>query len=246
MLSWPFQIAFAFLGQQFRPLLLVSMVMVMVATYIAGKFVFKDGFANAGWSWGKPKNYLMAFGLALFLWALPSLVEVLTGRNTPANLSVTGILPLFLFSFFVTLIPAFGEEFGWRGYMLPRLKERYTTRKALLLHGFITWFWHLPFLLVIGTQSGGNLLISIPAVLFISLIPTIMHAIVFAYFWSSSGSITVATVYHSAFDEVRDTLEEQVGFGSLVQPWQMISLTILGGVILWKANWKNTEKKTRK
>ena len=67
-----------------------------------------------------------------------------------------------------------------------------------------------------------------------------MHAVVFAYFWSSSGSIVVATVYHSTFDEVRDTLEARVGFGPLVEPWQMLTLTILGMTLLWKAKWRNT------
>jgi hypothetical protein len=45
-------------------------------------------------------------------------------------------------------------------------------------------------------------------------------------------------VYHSAFDEVRDTLEGSVGFGPLAHNWQMVVLTILGLVILWKAKWR--------
>jgi hypothetical protein len=35
-LSWPFQITFLFLGEEFRPMLLVSMVMAGVGTLIAG------------------------------------------------------------------------------------------------------------------------------------------------------------------------------------------------------------------
>ena len=55
-----------------------------------------------------------------------------------------------------------------------------------------------------------------------------MHAIVFAYIWSSTQSLAVSTVYHAAFDEVRDTLEGSVGLGPLSQNWQMLILTILG------------------
>ena len=126
--------------------------------------------------------------------------------------------------------------------MLPRLLERYSQRKALLLHGFVTWFWHLPFIFVMGREMAGNLWISIPLVILISLIPTVMHAIVFAYFWSVSGSIAVSTVYHAAFDEVRDALESKVGFGPLVEPWQMISLIIFGGILLWKVAWLKVTK----
>lgn len=238
-LSWPFQIAYPFLGETYRPLLLLSMVMVAVGTYIAGKFVFRDGFENAGWQWGKPRHYVYAFGLALFLWAFPRAVEQLLGiYESPQEISTTTILAEFLFSFTITLIPAFSEEFGWRGYLLPRLFMRYSTRSALLLHGFITWVWHLPVLVVMGMQMTVNPFVSVPLVILISLIPTIMHAVVFAYIWSSTQSLAVSTVYHSAFDEVRDTLEGSVGLGPLSQNWQMLILTILGIVLLWKAKWR--------
>ncbi|HEX3006050.1 MAG TPA: CPBP family intramembrane glutamic endopeptidase, partial [Bacteroidales bacterium] len=151
ILSWPFQIAYPFLGEAFKPLLLLSMIMIAVGTYIAGKFVFRDGFENAGWRWGKPRHYVYAFGLALFLWAFPRVVEQLLGiYEGPQDVSTATILAEFLFSFTITLIPAFSEEFGWRGYLLPRLFTRYSTRYALLLHGFITWVWHLPVLVVMG------------------------------------------------------------------------------------------------
>jgi len=38
--------------------------------------------------------------------------------------------------------------------MLPRLAQRYSLRKALLLHGFIWWAWHIPALVKIGAQTG--------------------------------------------------------------------------------------------
>ena len=241
--SWPFQIAYPFLGEAFKPLLLVSMIMVAVGSYIAGKFVFRDGFENAGWQWGKPRHYVYAFALALFLWVFPRVIEHLLGMyKVPQEVSPTTILAGFLLSFTITLIPAFGEEFGWRGYLLPRLFARYSTRRALLLHGFITWVWHLPVLVVMGLKMPGNPLVLVPLVMLISLIPTIMHAVVFAYIWSSTQSLAVVTVYHAAFDEVRDTLEGSVGLGPLSQNWQMLILTILGIALLWKAKWKTKSK----
>ncbi|MDQ1255147.1 MAG: protease family protein, partial [Euryarchaeota archaeon] len=58
--------------------------------------------------------------------------------------------------------------------------------------------------------------------------------------WSSTQSLAVSTVYHAAFDEVRDTLEGTVGLGPLSQNWQMLILTILGIALLWKGKWKKT------
>ena len=91
----------------------------------------------------------------------------------------------------------------------------------------------------------GNPLVSVPLVMLVSLIPTIMHAVVFAYIWSSTQSLTVATVYHAAFDEVRDTIEGTVGLGPLSQNWQMLILTVLGIALLWKAKWRKTDNFSR-
>jgi uncharacterized protein len=121
---------------------------------------------------------------------------------------------------------------------LPRLRNSYPYRKALLLHGLITWVWHWPVVVAMGLAQGGNPWVGVSLLLGISLIPTILHAVVFAYIWTRSGSLAVATVYHAAFDEVRDTLEDTTGLGALGQNWQMLVLTVLGLVLLWKAPWR--------
>jgi membrane protease YdiL (CAAX protease family) len=243
--SWPFQLAFIVLGDRFRPILLVSMIMAGVGTFVAGRYVFRDGFGDAGWRWGRPRHYLLALGLALFLWLVPVVIENVSGlRSDVWEPRWRTVLVSFITSFAITLVPAFGEEFSWRGYLLPRLVERFTPRKALLLHGFVTWLWHLPFIVTMGFELGGAPAVSVPLVALVSLVPTVLHAVVFAYLWSTSGSLPVATAYHSAFDEVRDTLREAVGFGTLAENWQAVVLTILGALLLWKVPW-NTPSQGR-
>ncbi|MBQ3275944.1 MAG: CPBP family intramembrane metalloprotease [Oscillospiraceae bacterium] len=53
----------------------------------------------------------------------------------------------------VNLIPSLGEEWGWRGYMLPRLTERMGRVPALLLGGVIWGLWHAP-ITAIGHNYG--------------------------------------------------------------------------------------------
>ena len=44
---------------------------------------------------------------------------------------------------------AVGEEIGWRGYMMPRLKERFSLFTGRLLGGILWGVWHwLPMLAV--------------------------------------------------------------------------------------------------
>ncbi|MGE3507716.1 MAG: hypothetical protein AB7N65_02390 [Vicinamibacterales bacterium] len=77
--SWPFQLAFIILGDRFRPILLVSMIMAGIGTFVAGRDVFRDRFGDAGWRWGRPRHYVFAFGLALSLWLLPVVIENVSG-----------------------------------------------------------------------------------------------------------------------------------------------------------------------
>lgn len=251
-LSWPFQIAYAIWGttpQASYLLSSISMIMVTIATFIAGRYIFRDGFQNAGWNWGKPKQYLWVFCLAAFMFVAPTLLEPVLGlRNLPANVSITAILGNFLLRFLITLLPGFGEEFGWRGYMLPHLVQRYPVRKALLIHAFIWWAWHIPTLIAIGSRvdgGGASVGVSIIVTLLISLIPAMMNAVIFAYVWTATQSLAVASVYHSAYDEVRDAIEKSIGFGPLVSIWEMLATTLIGAGLLWKANWGplNIEKR---
>lgn len=248
-LSWPLQLVFALSDESLELgyLNLISMVMVTVGTFIAGRYVFRDGFKHAGWRWGKPSQYLWTFGLALFIFAVPSLLENLFGlHSVPAGISAGIVLTGFATSFLLTLIPGFGEEFGWRGYMLRHLVKRYSTRKAILVHAFIWWAWHLPVIFTIGIRQGigASATESILLITLITLIPSMMNAVIFAYVWAATKSLAVASVYHAAYDEVRDAIEKTIGFGPLVSLWEMAVTTLFGVFLLWKGNWKPlTEEK---
>lgn len=244
LLSWPFQFWFVFKAETAFDKFLyssLSMAMVTVATFIAGRFVFKDGFTNAGWHWGKPIHYMYVLFFALLIWFAPAMIENISAMHSPATKKTAGgMVILFLTSFTATLVPAFGEEFGWRGYMLPRLTEKFGAKKGLLLHAFIWWGWHLPVLVGIGlkeTVAGSSSLLNLLLVIFISIIPSMLHAVIFAYIWGKTKSLAVATVYHAAFDEVRDTMEKTIGFGTFTESWQMVVIIIVGGLLLWKADW---------
>ncbi len=49
---------------------------------------------------------------------------------------------------------ALGEEVGWRGAMLPRLKERFGRRVGWLLGGVIWGVWHWPVIILAGYEYG--------------------------------------------------------------------------------------------
>jgi uncharacterized protein len=254
LLSWPFQFWFVCKAETAFDKYLyssLSMVMVTVATFVAGRFIFKDGFRNAGWNRGKSIHYITVLLFALFIWLLPVVYEIVSGISKPHDtIEAIPVVVMFLLRFVATLAPAFGEEFGWRGYMLPRLAERFGAKKGLLIHAFIWWFWHLPVIVGMGLLNddvSANQSINVAVISMVSIVPSMLHAVIFAFIWSKTKSLAVVTVYHAAFDEVRDTLESSVGFGPLVNNWQMAVIIITGGLLLWKADWNkllNTQHNT--
>ena len=89
--------------------------------------------------------------------------------------------------------------------------------------------------------SGGpdvSVAVTIGVVLAIGFIPTVMHAPVFAYIWSRSGSLAVTTVYHAAYDGMRDSLATTIGLGPIAGSWSGLLLLVVGAVLLWRGNWK--------
>jgi membrane protease YdiL (CAAX protease family) len=231
------------------------MVMVTAGTFIAGRYIFRDGFANAGWHWGRPKHYLGVMGLIVLLWVFPTLVRLAVGTVKLGDIDETRIIWLFVLPL-VLIVPGFGEEFGWRGYLLPHLFRRPGGRKAVVLQAVIWWAWHLPVLVGTGIRAGMagagaagipvglSVAVSVMAVVVVGAIPTIMHGIVIAYIWVRSRSLAVATVYHALYDGVRDSLNMLVGTPTMVGAWINVVLTILGLAFLWKGNWSNPEEKS--
>ncbi len=257
-LSWPFMIASAVWGGD--NLLVVytlnctAMLMVTVGTFIAGRYVFRDGFAHAGWRWGKPQNYLFVIGLALLIWIVPTLLDLLTGSlHVSHSLTTYQVVWVFVL-IFVTLIPGFGEEFGWRGYMLPHLAQRMTPRRAVLLHAVIWWAWHLPITIKAGIVTGNALakqggmsattamLVGLGSILLIGVIGGTLLGVVFAYVWLRGQSLAVSSTFHALYDGFRDSLSVTIGLGPLGSLLSSLLVIVLGILFLWRGDWHNLKR----
>lgn len=53
----------------------------------------------------------------------------------------------------INFIPCFGEEWGWRGYLLPKVNERLSFVPTILVTGVIWGLWHAP-LTALGHNYG--------------------------------------------------------------------------------------------
>lgn len=67
-------------------------------------------------------------------------------------LAVQAIQALF-FGPLLNFVTCFGEEWGWRGYLLPKMAEKFSPLPMLLITGVIWGLWHAP-LTAIGHNYG--------------------------------------------------------------------------------------------
>ena len=83
-----------------------------------------------------------------------------------------------------------GEEIGWRGYLLPRVQQLTSKRRAALVTGFLHGCFHLPLILIATTyDEHGSRWIVAPVV-----VATITAGgVLYAYLWDRTGSVWPVT-----------------------------------------------------
>lgn len=95
----------------------------------------------------------------------------------------------------VVFFPAFGEEFGWRGYLMPKLCEVMSKPAAVVIGGVIWGLWHAPL-----TISGHNFGVDYPlypwlGILMMCIICVAENAFL-TLLTERTGSVFPASFYH--------------------------------------------------
>lgn len=184
-----------------------------ISAYIVRKFITREGFKDAGLKLGDKKYYLHVYLSIPLLFAAIYGLTWLSGQSPDFSLKTFlvqyGIpnLPIpasqmlaaiffssITFAPIINSIPAFGEEYGWRGYLLPKLLPL-GTKKALILSGFIWGLWHAP-LILMGFKYANYSLVGI---IFFTIL-LIFLGIFVGYYRLKSGSVYLAGFIHGTFN----------------------------------------------
>jgi len=116
----------------------------------------------------------------------------------PANLLlvVQGLQGLFLGPI-MNFFTCFGEEWGWRGYLLPKMAEKLSLIPMLLINGIIWGLWHAP-LTAIGHNYGlGYSGFPFTGILMMCLFCTVL-GVFFSYISLKTKSCIPAILGHGA------------------------------------------------
>jgi membrane protease YdiL (CAAX protease family) len=166
-----------------------------LAAVIVRAVITREGFADAGL---KPRlrsawlYYLLAWLLPLpVVGVIVALALLLRLSHAPLSLSPAVIVSAMVGS--LVSAPLFiGEEFGWRGYLQPRLFSGHSVPAALLT-GLIWGVFHWPLILV-GYEGYENVLVGLA----IFPIFTMLYSLVLGWLRARSGSVWAACVGHAA------------------------------------------------
>lgn len=89
---------------------------------------------------------------------------------------------------------SFGEEAGWRGYLLPALQTRMSALSASLLLGVVWFAWHVPLAFLPGSENA-----AFPLPLWgVSIVAS---AVVYTWLFNNTGgSVLAATLLHAGYN----------------------------------------------
>ena len=95
----------------------------------------------------------------------------------------------------IVFFPAFGEEWGWRGYLMPKLCEVMSKPAAVVVGGVIWGLWHAPL-----TISGHNFGVDYPGYPFVGILLMCVLCVADNAFLTllteKTGSIYPASFFH--------------------------------------------------
>lgn len=122
-----------------------------VLTRVITREGLKDSYLKLEMKNGKWKYYLLAFGIPLFYMIITVFLVLLVYCRDAESWFAADQIPTRFWMYFSQLgttlllfLPLFGEEFGWRAYMTPKLEQILPMPAALVVGGILWGVWHAP------------------------------------------------------------------------------------------------------
>jgi uncharacterized protein len=190
---------------------------------LATCFICRIRLSSLGWRIGSAKYLAYAYLLPILYaapvyalcWILikgsyvPHGAQILSGPF--AGSFAWSILMLSTVGVCFNMIGALGEEIGWRGFLLPRLTQRFGFTVGCLISGSIWAVWHYPILLFADYNSKTDLRYAL--VCFTRLV--IPMAFVMGWLRLRSGSLWPCALIHASHNlfvqSIFDRLTAPVG-----------------------------------
>ena len=177
-----------------------------LAAVLMRLFVSKEGLRRALGPLPSLKIGLAAvlLPLALVLILVATVTMINIGEPTPGKPMGSLLAILTFVGVPIGTLLAFGEEFGWRGYLLPQLLPLGEVKAALIV-GLIWGPWHLP-VLIVGLNYPGQPIIAVLAVFLLSA--TLLSFLHTRFYVASGYSLIAVALLHGSLNTFSDRLTD--------------------------------------
>lgn len=142
----------------------------------------------------KIKSPVKLYLLALLTVPVINVIVIIISNYSIRAYEFNFILPMLIMGFVWPIFSSTGEEFGWRGYYLPKLLSKYSLIKSGLIVGIVWGIWHIPMHYIAYKGFG---IYAIPQLFLMSIMNMTILAMIMAYiFVKSKGDIKLMILYH--------------------------------------------------
>jgi len=180
-------------------LVLGPVLMMLLLRFLAG-----DGFKDAGLDLNLNKNwrwYIFSFFMPIVVIIIVIILGIMFGvttLNDDVSVFIPTLLPGIATQFMPRLLLAVCEEWGWRGYLEPRLALLgVPDLQRHLIVGFIWAIWHFPLILATPYTE-----ISYAIFFPFFVIGLMVSAIVYGQVLKASGSVWTSVLIHGVANAV--------------------------------------------
>jgi membrane protease YdiL (CAAX protease family) len=179
---------------------------------IITKLICDHNLRNLGWGWGKWRYQLLSYFLPAILSLIVYSVVWSTGigelsigqfvkiRNK-GSLSFDGgaaFIQVLLISmslgFLKSFTTAFGEEIGWRGFLVKEFSNVTSYTNASWIIGIVWAVWHIPGILFVGYNAGTSPYFAVPCF----TVMIVSATFIMNWIRLCSGSLWTGAIFHAS------------------------------------------------
>lgn len=184
MAVFPASFNYALMFLQWGPCIAAIIIMGIINGKAGIKSLFiKVSIRKSSLKWG-----IMGATIPIFCCLVTYILYVLIEHGKIVPIVLTRSIGIYLVCLLATIFGSYGEEIGWRGFMLPKLNQKYSLFISSLIVGVVWGLWHMRFQL--GLPAFGAFIL---AVIFFSIFFTWICA-------KTNGNIFVAIVSHTSIN----------------------------------------------
>ena len=151
-----------FSGAKDSPAAVLPMMYTPGISAVITAIIFKDSIGNFGWKLGKARflvySYLLPILVSLVGYGIVWMTKFadfttaqvinykwakMLGFDLPAPF-LAGLFSKMIIASLLTIIPVFGEEVGWSGFLTPKLRKIFSIPLTSVLVGILWAGWHFP------------------------------------------------------------------------------------------------------